>query len=355
MPITDRPQDYTWGRRRKLWKIIIPIVVLLLGAGVAGALIFAKKSGPTNVSNTTSSQLLGPRVIDGVVVPAGQENLPPVGVIVENLVSVRPQSGLASANLVFEALVEGGITRFLAIYAAAVDVHEIGPVRSARSYFVDWAKEFDALLAHEGGSPQALAAIRDLDIRDLHAGRNSQYYWRDTKRQTAFEHTLFTSSKLLAFAVRDKEVPKTGAYARWTFKSDAPLASRPTEPKTITIDYSSFNYKVEYRYDREKNAYVRLQGGVEQTDKNGGSLAPKNVVVISVKTRLIDVERLGMETVGSGEAVIFRDGQTIKGIWKKGRAEDRLRFLDADSKEIELNVGQTWVEVLPSDRTITST
>lgn len=355
MPVSDRPQDYTWGKRRNPWKIILPVAGIVIVVAVAGYFVFRGSASPTVTMNTSGGAALVPRLIDGVLVPRGQENIFPTVVIIENLVTVRPQSGLASANVVYEALAEGGITRFLAIFANSEDIPEIGPIRSARPYFVDWVKEYDALFAHEGGSPQALAAISGLSIRDLHAGRNSQYFWRDTKRQTAFEHTLFTSAKLLAFAHRDKGTPKEGAYAGWKFKSDAPESSRPTESKTITIDYSSFNYKVEYRYDRTANAYVRLQGGVEQKDAGGTAFAPKNVVVMYVKTRLIDKERLGMETIGSGEAIVFRDGQALTGTWRKDRSEDRLRFFTADGQETELNAGMTWVQVVPSDRTISYT
>ena len=115
----------------------------------------------------------------------------------------------------------------------------------------------------------------------------------------------------------------------------------------------TYSYQVEYTYDRVKNDYLRMQAGEVQTDKiNEQELRAKNVIVQYIQTRLIDASRLGMDTVGNGEAVIFMDGDVIEGTWKKTARDERTRFYNANGEEVKFNRGQTWVEVLPTDRSI---
>lgn len=356
MPNTKQEanKDYIWGKRKNKKWIFISVGVVVVIAGVAGYLIFGLNlddQGSSNTANKSQSGDTVRRAIDGVMVPADQANYFPVAVVIENLVAARPQSGLSQANIVYEALAEGGITRFLALYAGQ-PVSEIGPVRSARPYFVDLVLEYGALFAHAGGSPQAIADIRSEGVFDLNQFYNSQYYWRDKTRQVASEHTLFSSSQLLTFALRDKKAAATADFDSWIFKDDTPLNSRPQEQKTITIDFSSFSYKVEYSYDRAKNDYVRSLAGAPHLDKGGAAIRPKNVIVQKVKTRLIDAERLGMDIVGQGDAIVFRDGVATVGHWEKKSKTGRTTFTDAAGVAIEFNAGQTWVEVVPTDREI---
>lgn len=350
----NNQKDYIWGKRsNKKWLIIVIIVAAVIIVAVAGYLLF-KKKGPSDGSNQAnvngSNEALSRRVIDGVYVSNNIANCYPVAVMIENLVSARPLSGLAKANLVYEALAEGGITRFMVVYASGLNNTEIGPVRSARSYYLDWAKELNALYVHIGGSPQALTQIPKYQIFDLNQFYNSPYFWRSKDRPGP--HNLYTSSELLTYALRDKKAPKEGDFQSWKFKDDTALSNRPTEEKNIIIDFSSFNYKVEYKYNRESNDYKRYQAGQPQLDKDGSEIKAKNVVIQFVKTSLVDKERLSMETIGEGESIVFLNGQFLKGKWKKQTREDRTRFYDDKDQEIFLNAGTTWVEVVPSDRNI---
>ncbi len=350
MTSPGKDKEFIWGKKRnKTWILIVAIAVLAVAALVGGVLYFGKKTGkPQENANTTNN--LVRRAIDGVLVEPDQANFYPVAVMIENLVSVRPQSGLSHANVVYEALAEGGITRFMAVFAGKYDIAMIGPVRSSRLYYLDWAKELNALNAHAGGSPEAISAIKKYSIIDLDQFYNAQYFWRDKDR--AAPHNLFTSSQLLAFALRDKKIAQEGSYDRWLFKDDAALLERPADAKTITIDFSTFNYKVEYQYDREQNDYKRFQAGQPHVDRDGTVIRTKNVVVQYVKTRLADEQRLSMETIGEGDVIVFRDGNATLGRWKKTAREERTRYYDTNGNEVSLNAGTTWVEVVPSDRTI---
>ncbi len=350
-------KEVVWGKRSNKKKLVIIGViagVIIIAAGIGYYVFGVNGDTGSSVITTNSGQKMLRRAIDGVLVPKGEENPYPVAVMIENLTVVRPQEGLASANLVYEALAEGGITRFMALYAGKTP-GRVGPVRSARPYFVDWALEYDALYAHAGGSPQALADIRNYDVFDLNQFYNSQYFFRDYTRGLASEHTLYTTGENLTFALRDLDAPDEGDYTTWTFKDEAPLAERPAESKTIDINFSSFSYSVEYQYDPQTNDYLRFMAGEEHDDADGTPIRPKNVVVQKVNTSLADEERLNMETIGEGAAVIFRDGMAIEGTWKKDARGDRTLFYDTNGDEIEFNAGQTWIEVIPTDREITYT
>lgn len=349
----ENKKDYIWGKRKnKTVLIIIIVLAVILIAGFFGYLFFGNNVN-TNISvinHQISKEENAPRKIDGVSVPSDQSNIYPVAVMIENLVSARPQSGLSEANLVYEALAEGGVTRFMAIYAASGTISEIGPVRSSRSYYLDWVKEFNALYAHIGGSPESLSLIKKYEIFDLNQFSNSQYFWRHKDRPAP--HNLYTSSEFLAYALRDKKASSEGNYESWLFKSDEPKESWPTEEKNVIIDFSSFNYKVEYKYDNKNNEYVRYQAGQPHLDKEGHQIKAKNLVVQYLKTSLVDKERLGMETIGEGEAIIFRDGQAVTGAWKKESREARTRFYDKEGGEVKFNRGTTWIEIVPSGRTV---
>jgi len=352
-------KEYLWGKKRNKKWIIIVIAAVVVVAGVLGYIVFGfeadKKVGQSDGQDKTGSSALTRRAIDGVYVANDQANYYPVAVMIENLVVSRPPSNLSKANLVYEVLVEGGITRFLAIYAGQLaPTAEIGPIRSARPYYLDWVAEYKALYMHAGGSPQSMADIRKYDIFDLDQFYNSQYYWRDQERleEMASEHTLYSSGELMAYALRDKEVAANGDYEVWKFKDDTQLTERPIGDKVVTIDFSSFNYKAEYKYDREKNDYLRYQAGEIHKDRDDSEIRAKNVVVQKVKTYLVDQERLGMDVIGEGEAIIFIDGLATVGTWEKKSREGRTIFYDASGNEIEFNAGPIWIDVVPTDRDI---
>jgi hypothetical protein len=326
-------------------------VIVVIGLVVAGYFVFQSKHEATNNSTNIvvdDATGLARRALDGVKVAAAEANLFPISVMIENLDVTRPQSGLSQAGVVYEAPVEGGITRFLAVFATSDMVTEIGPVRSARPYYVEWAKEYDGVYVHAGGSPQGLARIKELEIRDF-----SQFYNAGSfieKAGKARPHHLFTNSTLLGLGFRDKDYPDAGPYRTWQFKDDAPIAERPNT-QTISLDFSNFNYQVDYAYDKTTNTYVRSQAQVEAKDEaTGKTIAPKNVIVQYVAISKYDEQRLDITDVGSGTAIIFRDGKATTGTWSKKDASARTLFYDANGTEIEFNAGQTWVEVIEKDR-----
>ncbi len=295
----------------------------------------------------------GRRLLDGLptdVAPADQRFY---AVMIDNMIDARPPSGLSKASLVIEAPVEGGITRFEAFFASDVQVAKIGPVRSARPYYLDWAAEFDAVYAHVGGSPEALdliAARRPRDLNDFYAGK---YFWRDSGRKAP--HSTYTSTSLLAKALADKFAApsRSGIPAAWKFKDGSAPAS-PGQVAGPTVEYSTANYRAVWKYDAAKNDYQRFQDDDRARDDDGAPIRASNVVVQYNKVRVLDeVGRRRIDTVGKGEAVVFQDGAALKAAWEKDSIKDRTRYYGEDGQEIVFEPGTTWVEVVPVDGKVT--
>ena len=296
------------------------------------------------------------RSIDGVYVEPGQENPYPIAVIIENQVDARPPSGLAQANLVFEVEAEGGITRFLAIYAGNQDLAEIGSIRSARPYLVDWTEEFSALLVHCGGSPEALVKIAKDNALSLNEFYNGGYYWRNKRPGP---HNIYTSSELLNKYLESENLNQ-GKYLSWQYKNDQPVAQSETIDN-ITIKYKSASYTVNWTYDKDNNDYIRYLAGERHKDIDGEQIKAKNIAIAIIPAEVIDDElRLKMYHIGEGDAIVCLDGQCQEGRWQKKSSSARTRFYKDDGdastgialQEFKFNAGTTWIEVVRPEITV---
>ncbi len=267
----------------------------------------------------------------------------PVAVIIENHTDARPQAGLTQASVVFEAEAEGGITRFLAVFDSNLLPDKIGPVRSARPYFLDWAKEFSALLVHVGGSPEALVRIIKENILSLNEFYNGDYFWRASERSAP--HNVYTSKNRLIKYLEKRQLG-TAKFLPWEFKSDAPFAERPTST-VVKINFFLPAYRVKWIYDHQANDFVRYVGGVVQRDEGGQEIRAKNLAIAQTKAEVIDEElRLKMGNIGDGKAIVCFDGRCQDALWVKRAPTSRLRFYDSTDKEIKFNAGVTWIEIV---------
>lgn len=314
---------------------------VLDGAGASQEIVEETEKIPDNMRRT-----------DGVLVEdVNEANKFPVAVMIENLSVVRPQSGLGVANVVYETLAEGGITRFMAIMAGD-GLEEIQPVRSSRPYYLEWVSEYDALYAHAGGSPDALQAIDGLGIHDLDALKKGQYFWRGPGQAP---HNLYTSSHLLELGLRDQELLDVQPeFDPWKFKDEADSGDSNSDGNTIDIDFSRDSYNASFEYSSDDNCYKRSHGdGVAHNEKTTGEqLCPKNLVVqvVPPESSAGDKGRISLDVTGEGRVVVFRDGETVEGTWKKADRVSRTRFYDESDEEIRLVRGQVWISVIPSDK-----
>ena len=340
--------------QEKKYKVVF-IISVVLAAFIIGGAIAAKLIPKKNISSAVKTQEKTSYTssLDGLeYADKNKANRHPLAVIIENHPAARPQTGLINASIVYEAITEGGITRFMAIFGPT-DTKELGPIRSARLFFMDWLKEFDAFFAHAGGNEDALANIGSYGIKDIpHA---EAYYWRDYKgRNVASEHTLYSSTdKLYEYATSKNYDINSSDYEKYKFKKDGPATTE--NGKGVEIDFSSASYKVSWNYDPTTNSYARMMGGSEHKDAGSDeTIKAKNIIVQTVSRTLDPHGSYGdqnwtFDTKGSGNAKIYRDGKEIVATWKKSELTSRTKFYDESGAEIEFNPGKTWIEIVPPE------
>lgn len=303
----------------------------------------------------------------------------PLGIMVENSTDARPQSGLSSADVIFEVVAEGGITRFLAIYyCQGADI--IGPVRSARVYFLDFVAGFgdSPLYAHVGGAntpgpADALGQIEDEgwagynDLNQFSIG--FPVFWRDYERLSgvATEHTMYTNSEKLweigldrGLGNKNKKGQKWDEnYNTWSFQDDIALNNRVKNQQIkfgFWEDYHDFD--VVWTYNRNNNNYTRDNGGKPHIDNNTGkTLTTKNIVILFMDESVANDgyekgQHLLYETTGEGRALMFNNGRATKATWVKDDRYSQIKLLDQNNEPVKFVKGQIWFEVIPSDNKV---
>lgn len=322
------------------------------------------------------------------------ESRRPLYVMIENSVDARPQSGLSSADVIYEAIAEGGITRFGAIFYCGVAAKDtvLGPVRSARTVFVNLASEYNyPLYTHVGGANcssadggktcttdkrvQALEQINQYGWGGSKGNDLNQFsigfptFWRDYERlgrTVATEHTMYTSTEKLFKFARDKRgwtnlAPdgKTDwltKFVPWTFKDEAKLEDRG-DATTVSFGFWT-NYHdmdVTWHYDKNTNTYTRDNGGARHLDLNDNSALTAKVVIVQLAKELGPLDEhkhLLYDVIGTGKGYLFQDGTATEITWSKKDRESRTVFTTKAGKKVALNRGRIMIEILPLDNTV---
>jgi len=312
----------------------------------------APTSTPTPTATPTPAPALVPAPLTGRPVSPAVAKRHVVAVMIDDHPDARPQSGFNDASVVWQAPAEGGIPRYMLWFQDAVPP-SVGPVRSARLYFLAWAAEWNAVYAHVGGSPQAMKLLRQQGqgqlIYNADEFRWGGIYFHRTKDRFA-PHNVYTSGKELYTLSRRLGAKNKVMKPAWQFAPDRPILLRP-EGGTITTVYP-WN-TITYRYDRTSNTYRRsVSGEKRQTDRGRKAfVAPKNVIVMTMSFGPLNdgskKHRLEAQFIGSGTAWVSTNGKTIKGTWKKTSMKSPTRFFDAAGKPVTLTIGQTFIQVLP--------
>ncbi len=342
---------------KKLFKnkyfLLMASVLIVVGGVLIYLAVTAPKELPVqkiiHLTTTTTKDTRVTSKLEGIKVDPSVNEKKILAVVVENHPDARPQSGLDKASIVYETIAEGGITRFLALYQEN-ESSEIGPVRSVRTYFLDWASEYDALLAHVGGNVDALDLIGPYNIQDINQFFNATYFWRDNSRYAP--HNVYTTTAKLRAAGLAHHYPVTSNFNGLDFKADAPLVERPASA-TLTVHFSGPEYDPVYTYDRGSNEWLRSLAGVPFKDKvTGKQIAPKNVVVefttFSYGLTRYNEATTHIGTIGSGRALFYIDGKQIEGTWEKADRASQTIFKDSSGNEVKFDAGQTWIEVIPN-------
>lgn len=282
-----------------------------------------------------------------------------VTVMIDNFVTARPQqSGIREASLVYEALAEGGITRLMLVFPYQ-ETPRVGPVRSARDYFVDFAEEYGGIYAHAGGSPQALEKIfgspwvMDLDEDERLEGET--YSFRDHRYPAP--HNLFFDLLLVREWAQEKEWDLARPRTNWCFSElEQPIGTPVTKFQIDFANDVTSDSTVQFHYDTEKAVYARFYGSqklaehLDQYDRQ--QVAPTNVIVQIMPSFLIDgdeKERLQMQIVGEGVAYFYQQGIKRSGTWKKAGTDAPTQYFDDQGKPICMFPGQTWIAVVDEE------
>lgn len=266
-------------------------------------------------------------------------------VVIDNDVNARPQSGLDQADLVYELPIEGGTTRFMAVFSR-FEPELIGPVRSARDYNIDIAKEYDPIFVHAGGSPQAFAKFEEIGNLNGLEGGVDRAFWRINEREAPYN--LYSDSENLRRVASQEGFRENGRI--FDFKYLPPgedFVGKKSEK--ISINYQHQDFRSEYLYDSGTGRYLRFTGGVKHWVNTGEQLTTKNVIMQIVNARVIDSEgRLELTLTGKGKAVFFSEGQVIQGYWEK-KNDGVTKYYQAEGEEIAFKEGNTWISIVPAN------
>lgn len=232
------------------------------------------------------------------------------------------------AQIVYEFEAEGGITRLMAIYANNDKISKIGPIRSIREVLIEPLTEFNAFLITSGGNANNLELLNSNIILNINASEESRFFWRDQKKYAP--HNLYTSSDLFSLAIRDKNLSQfKPSFQAWLYKDtkieDINVINR------ISIDYSDENYLVNWQYNLKNNNYIRFINETEQKDAlNQETISAANVIIQN----------------NDKSCYLLIDGHVISCKWYKNSELNRTIYQDLKEKELALNRGTTWIELI---------
>ena len=339
---------------------IIIGLIIILGAVLGGKIYLDKKNAQKTVSNveenantmeTAENQEPVKEEKKEPEIFKGDDR--PIAVMIDNHSGAWPQAGLNKTYLVYEIIVEGGETRLMALFKGK-DVDVIGPVRSSRHYFLDYAMENDAIYAHYGWSPKAKNDISSLGIENL----NGIYYgkptfWRISAKKAP--HNAMTSTKTLLDAAKKKGYKTTSkATSVLTYADEEIDNSEGKEATTVKIPHS-YMQNVTYKYDAKTKRYTRYARGILQKDyTTGKSITTKNIIIMFANnSKLQDgttKDRQDLHNIGTFDGYYITNGKAIKIKCKKENRKSKTVYTDASTGEtLKVNDGNTWINICPKN------
>lgn len=337
-----------------LFLIIVLVVLTLLGGGLY-YILSPEDAKPSIIKKSTTTTTT--KVVK--IVNEKTESRP-FAVMINNAPAARPvQSGLQDAYIVYEIIVEGGITRYMALFLDQ-NTARIGSIRSSRHYFLDYALENDAIYVHCGYSPQARADFSKLGVDRIEAGTSSNS-WRDKELRSqgyAYEHTLFTSIEKLNNNVGKKRTKRNNdLLLNYTVDEvDLSKMENAKPANEVLIKYSNVN-KTGYTYDAENKVYKRTVNGKEHVDyvtKNQYTV--KNIITYQVKNTTIEGGGKGRQTIdniGSGTGYYITDGYAVPITWTKPSRKSQTIYKYTNGEEIKFNDGNTFIQIQPTNQELT--
>ena len=293
--------------------------------------------------------------LTGIYVDSEIANRRPIAVTINNLHKALPQSGIGEADLYYEVLAEGEITRIVAIFEN-FNSQKIGPVRSAREYFTYFALDNDAIYIHHGGSPTGYSAIRNRGVDDLDGMNDTTAFLRDKKRANTpgmYEHSSYidTEGILKSIENRGYRQERNNTMPMFSFSEENKVLTDGINAIDLKIPFSSYQIS-EFKYNSDTGKYERYQSGEPQIDEETSEiLTVKNIIVQYANTYVIDGEgRREIDLIGSGEGYFVTNGKAINLTWKKEKYNTPTKWYDSLGNQLEINKGKTWICVYPTNQ-----
>lgn len=353
-------------KKMKLFIGIVVVIIIIL-AGILGGKIFHKKSEEVPLEQPETPQIEKPVQKEEIKIFNG--NSRPIAFMIDNNVNAQPQSNLNKTYLVYEIIVEGGETRLMALFKN-VDVSNedltVGPIRSARHYFIDYALENDAIYAHLGQSPQAESYIKNFNVADINgqiydtgkARTNSSLYWREKSKKAP--HNAYTSVRSIQEICKKNKYQTTSdkkSVLNYVSKEVKLEGENAKVANSVTIPYGT-SHSVKYVYNEGTGRYTRYSKGKKQTDEaTGEDVTTKNIIVSLIKnTTLDDKEDKGRQDLDNftiADGYYITNGKAIKIRCKKEYVGGQTKYEDLEGNQIEVNDGNTWINICPIDSNIT--
>ncbi len=352
-------------------KTVIILVVVLVLALMSGVVYFcydkyvevpqvgvnSSLQGEKKTKSSTESKYKNP--LTGLDMDVEYVKNRPYAIMINNIDLAQPLLGVSQADVMYECLVEGGITRILAVFQTPKEVTQIGSIRSARPDFINLAQGLDAIFFHIGGSSQAQQMLENTSIDSFDLGTHTDMMWRDQQRMDNLgtEHSALTSGQKLMDGVLN-DATRTKTKSSYTFKQefsdDKSQVLEGVDAKNITATFS--NYKnTNFLYDEDEKEYLVYQFGTPQMDANAGvQNSRKNVIILSVNYYQIDDEgHMGMDLVGhSGDGKYISMGKSIDIKWSKTSETEPIRYKTSDGQDLIMIPGQSYICTIPLDKNI---
>ena len=336
--------------------VIVLIILIIIAVGLFTIKIIKEKDN-SKVANTSEtivnetekeSEIAKPKTLSG--------SSRPIAVMIDNHIDAMPQAGLLEADIVYEIIVEGGETRLMLILQDK-DLEKIGPVRSSRHYFLDYALENDAIYVHYGWSPQAQSDISSLGVNNINGiYESSTSFWRVSDKYSP--HNAVTSTKnILNIAERKGYRTETKQDTVLNYVVDEVDLNSGEIANTVTIPYSYAN-TVKYEYDAEKKEYTRYSRDKKQVDWNSGdTVTTKNIIIEKAKNWTLDdgsgKGRQTLDNIKELEGYYITNGKVIPITCNKTSRKGQTVYKDLEGNEIDVNDGKTFIQICPEDSKIT--
>ena len=277
-------------------------------------------------------------------------NSRPIAVMIDNVGSARPQAGLNDAYLVYEIIVEGSQTRLMALFQNK-ELDKIGPIRSSRHYFLDYALENDAIYVHFGWSPKAKSDISSLKVNNINGMvESSKSFWR-VKEKSAPHNVVTSTKKILEIAERKNYRTTTQKESVLNYVTDEVELEEGIDANSIAIPYSTA-YKVTYKYDEETKRYTRGYNKTTQKDWTTKELVTtKNIIITFIKNSTLkdgtNKDRQNLSNIGTFDGYYITNGKAIKIKCSKSSRTAQTVYKDLEGNEIEVNDGNTFIQIVP--------